>query len=142
MNRRAMSVTETVVAVLVLGVASGLVLRFAVQIKEGLQQRELSSRLTWELLNAREQIGSWSVKELTESRIAELPFSDDLSMQVSDLRWEVELSEIDSPVDAKQVDLSLCCRYGGQEIKPRQLTFWVLAKPEQSTPTAQEKLDE
>ena len=142
MNRRAMSVTETVVAVLVLGVASGLVLRFAVQIKGGLQQRELSSRLTWELLNAREQIGSWSVKEVTESRIAELPISDGLWQQVSDLRWEAELREIDSPVDAKQVGLSLCCRYGGQVIKPRQLTFWVLEKRGQSTPTSQKKLDE
>ncbi len=142
MNRRAISVTETVVAVLVLGVASGLVLRFAVQIKGGLQQRELSSRLTCELLNAREQIGSWSAKEVTESRIAELPISEDLSKRVSDLRWEAELREIDSPVDAKQVDLSLCCRYGGQVIKPRQLTFWVLEKRVQSTPTSQEQLDE
>ena len=142
MNRKAISVTETVVAVLVLGVACGVVMRFAVQIKQGLQQRELSSRLTWELINAREQIGSWSANEITESRIAELQLSEDLTKQVSNLRWDVEVSKVDSPAPAKRVDLSLRCQLRGQEIKPTQLTFWVVAKTAQTTSASQEKLDE
>ncbi|MEM7473629.1 MAG: hypothetical protein AAF483_01415 [Planctomycetota bacterium] len=128
-SRSGISVTETVIAALLLSAALGAVLRFAVSAKSGLRNQELRTRLEWELVNAREKIGAWPEDKITEEAIATLPVSGALTRKLQELQWSAKITSIKSPVEALQVDLALHYEVQGRFAEPRSLSFWV---PKQS----------
>ena len=67
---------EVLVAVALLTAAVVGVGRFMTAANTGLRHRELSARLEWELVNARERIGSWHPADVTKQSIERLPFSE------------------------------------------------------------------
>lgn len=128
------SVVELLVALALLGTVALGVGQLTVRTKEGLRNRELSSRLNWELKNARETIGAWPVSEITVEKIQQMPISLSLASQLEDLGWEASIEAISQPVDALQVTLTLRCRIDEQAARPVSLTFWVDASQESPAP--------
>lgn len=123
--QRGTSTVEVIVALAVLATAVVGIGRFASTTNRGLRERQLSSRIGWELTNAREQIGAWVPEMITPSRIENLPFSSGLSDQLQDLQWQAEVAPITAPADALQVILTLRCTFQGQTARPASLVFWV-----------------
>ena len=97
---------------------------------DGLRDRALSNRLDWELVNAREKIGTWELTQITSENIEQLPFSEALAAQVSKLHWEANVTRIAQPAAALQIQLSLHCTIHEQPTRPVSLTFWVEAGEE------------
>lgn len=122
---RGTSIAEVIVAIALLGTATAAIGRFAVMTKQGLHQRELGTRLSAELLNARERIGSWQPEQLTGQHIEELPFSAELVEQIDDLKWRAIVEPVEEPVRALRVTLKLECSLHGQTAQPQAITFWV-----------------
>ncbi len=123
--RSAATSVETIVATVVLGIAVVVVGKFSFHTHQGLQQRDLSTHIRWEIANARETIGSWSAENITSQRIEGLPISSVIQTQLTDARWQVSLTDITEPVAAMRVQLALVGEYRGQTIRPSQLVFWV-----------------
>ncbi|MCA9157522.1 MAG: hypothetical protein KDA51_20340 [Planctomycetales bacterium] len=124
-RRYGTSMAEVIVAIALLGTATVAIGRFAVMTKQGLRERELGTRLSNELLNARERIGAWPLEQITAEHIEELPFSKSLAEQVDDLKWRTIVESISEPVNALRVTLKLECSLHGQTAHPQALTFWV-----------------
>ncbi|MCC7337984.1 MAG: hypothetical protein IT422_23080 [Pirellulaceae bacterium] len=116
---------EVIVAIALLGTATVAIGRFAVTTKQGLRERELATRLSNELLNARERIGSWPQEQLAAEHIEAIPFSKSLTEQVDDLKWRAIVDPVAEPVSALRVTLKLECSLHGQTAQPQTLTFWV-----------------
>jgi hypothetical protein len=124
-RRTATTTMEVVVAIALLAVAATLVGRFVGQVKQGLRDRELTARFEWELLNARERIGSWTADRITLERIQQLPISDALASRLKNARLAAAVQNIETPLPALQVTLGLEGELNGQAIQPAVLTFWV-----------------
>jgi predicted lysophospholipase L1 biosynthesis ABC-type transport system permease subunit len=124
-RRAGVSTVEVLVAIALLTAAVVAVGRFAVSANSGLRHRELSARLDWELVNARERIGSWNLAEVTKQRIESLPFSDALAPTFANPRWVAEVKQIEQPARAIQVTLQMHCLFAGQPAIPEKLTFWL-----------------
>ena len=123
--RNGASLAEVLVAIALLGMATVAIGRFAVMTKQGLRQRELGTRLSTELLNARERIGSWPQEQLTVEQIGAIPFSAELAEQVDDLKWRAIVEAVEEPTRALRVTLKLECTLQGQSAQPQAITFWV-----------------
>lgn len=124
-HRRGYTVVEVLIAVVLLGLTVVMTARFVSSLNQGLRDRELQSRLAWEIENAREQIGSWPPAEITSERIAELKVSEAVQRRCQNAFWAAELSKIESPGTALQIALTLRCTMHGQAVEPQKLTFWV-----------------
>jgi hypothetical protein len=120
---------ELIVAMAVLATAMVGVGQFATNTGRGLSQRELSSRIGWELANAREQIGCWKPEDIAIDRIERLPFSESLKNSLDDLRWQAHVESIAEPAHAIRVALTLHCTHHDQPAQPASLVFWVAAPP-------------
>jgi hypothetical protein len=116
---------EVLVAVALLAAAVVGVGRFMTAANAGLRNRELSARMEWELVNARERIGSWQPADVAKQNIERLPFSEALTRSLEEPRWEAEVTRIEQPARAIQVTLQLHCVLAGQPAVPERLTFWL-----------------
>jgi hypothetical protein len=123
--RRGTSTLEVVVAIALLAAATTLVGGFVHQVKAGLRDRELSSRCNWELMNARERIGSWPVGQITLEQIQQISISKSLTDRVASAHLAATIQQIEKPVPAKQVTLAIECELDGQTVQPSVVTFWV-----------------
>lgn len=124
-ERRATSTLEVVVGIALLAAATTLVGGFVHQVKAGLRARELSARCDWELLNARERIGSWPVGQITLEQIQQIPISKSLTDRVASAHLSAAIQQIEKPMPATQVTLAIECELEGQTVQPSVLTFWV-----------------
>ncbi len=131
---RGTSTAELLVAMAILATAMVGVGQFASNTGSGLSQRELSTRIGWELANAREQIGSWKPENINVQQIENLPFSDSLKYNLDDLRWQAKVETLTEPARAIRVALTLHCTLHGQSAQPASLVFWV-AVPSPKTET-------
>lgn len=124
------SIAEVIVAIALLGTATVGLGRFAGLTRQGLQQRELSTRLSAELLNARERIGSWPLDRVTVEQIEQIPFSAALSQDsAADLtqrRWRASVEPISEPLSALRVTLHLQYTLHGHLAEPQAITFWIV----------------
>ncbi|MCA9131616.1 MAG: hypothetical protein KDA45_00605 [Planctomycetales bacterium] len=131
-----MSTLEVIVALTLLGTAAIGVGRFAASAADGLRARQLSSRIAWELTNARERIGSWRASEVTAERIESIPFSPTLASHLEAPRWQASVQRIEVPTPAIRVTLALHCLLEQQQATPDQLIFW-MADDNDNTETGQ-----
>ncbi len=104
--------------------------RFVQSVRDGLLDRELSTRLAWEISNARQRIGSWDPADVTQQRIEQIPISKALRSRLNQPRWRATVEAIDEPAQALRVTLGLRCQIQGQAAEPEVLTFWVDASEE------------
>ena len=116
---------EVIVAIALLGAAASLVGQFVTQVQRGLRDRELNVRCDWELLNARERIGSWSSEQVTKERIESIEISGPLRKRLESPKFSASVTRMDHPIVAQQVTIGLEAVYNGQVIRPSVLTFWV-----------------
>lgn len=124
-KRAGVSTVEILVATALLATAITGIGRLAHATQQGLHDRELATRLHWEIGNAREQIGSWGVEGITVARIEALPFSPALTKQLDGLRWHADVQSISEPATALQVSLAIQCLVNSQAAQPAKLTFWI-----------------
>lgn len=75
------------------------------------------------VLNMRREIGTWPIDKITVANIEKLP-PDELA-GLPDARWLAVVSEIESPVNGKQVTLALQWKLGATSATSPGLTFWV-----------------
>lgn len=148
-TRNGKSVVETIVALFVLGVLIAAVGQFSNHIRTGLADRRLSQAIQWELENARELIGTWSIEQITSDKIAQLPISQTLSEQLTTPRWLATVESIaiapqqqgttaDSMVlKGVNVSLRLEAEYRGQTIKPAELVFWIFDSTSTASSTSE-----
>lgn len=160
---------ESVIVLILLVVIFASIGKFAAHVNQGIQRRWLALQLQWELNNAREIIGSWAVPEVTQSRIEKLGVSAELAELLENPRWSatvqpqlLAVGSIDnqtglpSPAPAAQsapsrsvtvpataVRLQLQAGFLGQQIKPVELVFWLLAEEnvQQATSSADSTTD-
>lgn len=135
--RKGFSTIETLVALALLGMLMLLVGKFATHVRGGLEQRRLAKVLQWELENGREIVGSWPVDQISQERIAHLPFSALVQSELDDLEWysEVRAAPLELPnhqtndmsVPALQIRLGLRGTYQEQQLRSNELSFWVLS---------------
>ena len=119
---------EAIISLAVLAVAVAVVGKLSGSMTQGIHERETSWRLSLELTNLRETVGSWRFSEVTVDKIQAIPISPWLSERVDDPRWKVEVTEETELIKAKRVRVALQCEIQGQLATPDALTFWV---PEQ-----------
>ena len=124
---------EVLVAISLLAVATALVGGFVHQVQAGLRDRELSTRCDWELMNARERIGSWQTDQISLEKIQQIPISDSLSSHVNNAHLIASIKNIEKPVPATQITLAIECELKGQTVQPSILTFWVPTMDEKNT---------
>lgn len=124
-TRRAFSVLEAIIAMVLLTAATGVVGRFMFEVQKGLQERELASCFTREVENATERIRSWNTSEVTVMQIESMPFSDVISSRVEEPRWRAKVTPIANPIDALEVEIRIECRLYEQLATPERLTFWI-----------------
>lgn len=141
---RGYTITETVIALAILGFVITGIGQFASYINTGIDDLRLSKLIRWEIENTRERIGTWPVERITAENIDQLPISARLSEELLDAKWKSSVapanfslsagssSSADSNADAtrltvpaKTVTLQLHAQYKGQAISPAELTFWV-----------------
>lgn len=130
LSRRASITTEAVMSIIILAAATAVVSRFAATFYSGLNDRQLAAQVGVEISNARELIGSWPLRKVTEENIAALQVEGLLSERLENARWEAEIVDIEEPLPLRQVTLNLVCEYEGQQATPETLTFWVRIDPD------------
>jgi hypothetical protein len=116
---------EVLVAISLLAAATTLVGGFTHQVRSGLRNRELSTRCDWELMNARERIGSWPAEKINLEQIQQLPLSDSLATRANNVYLTAAIRRVEKPLPAMQVTLAIECDVNGQTVQPSNLTFWV-----------------
>ena len=124
-QRSGVSSIEILVATALLATVITGIGRLAHTTHQGLRDRELAARLHWEIVNAREQVGTWAADQITAARIEALPFSPALTTQLDGLRWQAQVHTITEPATALQVTLAIHCMVESQAAEPATLTFWV-----------------
>ncbi len=141
---RGYTVTETVIALVILGFVITGIGQFASYINTGINDLRLSKQIRWEIENAREVIGTWPVERVTTDNIDQLPISSRIAEELSDAKWKSSVAPASfslsagsstssgsiadgtsMTVAAKTVTLQLQAQYKGQSISPVELTFWV-----------------
>ncbi|MFK7738212.1 MAG: hypothetical protein AB8B50_19445 [Pirellulaceae bacterium] len=140
--RLGVTTTEAIISALLLGLTVAAAGKFASMTHEGLRERELSARIDWELVNARERIGSWSPTEVTEPNVESVAFSAHLKEHFDELAWQAEVEKVETPLAALQVRLSLTATRKSQAIRPADLTFWVPLKDPAKRSPAESQQDE
>jgi len=118
---------EVLVAIALLAAATTMVGGFVHQVKAGLRDRELSTRCDWELMNARERIGSWRVEQITLQKIQQISIAESLIAHIANAHLSAAIQKIEKPQPAIQITLAIECELDGQTIQPSVLTFWVLS---------------
>lgn len=125
-RRQAFSAMELIVSIALLTSALVAVSQFVSHAGRAQHNQELSARLQWEIINARETIGSWHPAQVTPERIVELPVSEQLKEHISGLRWETRVATVRHPLPALRINLQLQGEHLGQAIAPERLTFWIV----------------
>ncbi len=74
---------EMLVAISLLAFAVTAMGQFVSQVSSGLRDRELSARIGWEIMNARERIGSWPIDDITVEQIEQLQVSEPLAKSLT-----------------------------------------------------------
>ena len=128
--RQGVTTLEVVVATILLAVAISGLGTFSASMHDGLQNRELSARIAWEVANAREQIGCWNFEEVRQAKIEALPVSAALAKRMEQTRWVASVDPILTPIDGLRVQLALHGVLNQQPVVPRELTFWI-PRPEE-----------
>ncbi len=116
---------EMLVAVSLLAFAVTAMGQFVSQVNSGLRDRELSARLGWEIMNARELIGTWPIEDITVEQIEKLLVSEPLAKSLTDAKFKALVVPVDEPLAAIRVTLALECKLAGQLAQPAVLTFWI-----------------
>ncbi len=126
-TRRGFSAAEAITGIVVMSLAIVILGRFAAGVSRGLSERELATRIGWQTESARAELGTWSYEDITAENIAQRLGLSDSSLvdKLQSPKWTASVEEIEQPILAKRVHLSLACVYNAQAVTPSELTFWV-----------------
>ncbi len=121
------TIAECILAFAILLPLAALVSKIGLQAKQSLQESVLTAHVNRDLINAREEIGAWRFDDVTVANIQSLPHNEAPDAQDGPREWLTIVEEVQVPVPAKRVNLSLLWRpprsSSSHEVGP--LTFWV-----------------
>lgn len=132
-RRQGFTITETLIATLLLGITIAIIGTFSSTLARGLRDRELSARIGSEITSLREVIGSWKTEEITVENIEAIPVVKAIGKRMANARWQAQVAQIEEPIEGLAVTISLVAEYEGQAIQPEKLRFWVAKSATEST---------
>ncbi|MEM8734499.1 MAG: hypothetical protein AAGG44_09775 [Planctomycetota bacterium] len=135
--RLGVTTTEALISAIILAITVSMLSSFAVTTRQGLEDRELSARIDWELVNLRERIGTWEPGQITVAAIEAIPVSKVLGERFEESRFTADIKDIGTPIASKQITLAIECKRKGQQIRPAELTFWVKQVADTEKPAAE-----
>lgn len=128
-HRKAVSVTELLVAMGLLAVLTSAIGQYVVYVNKAIRSRELFRTIHWELDSARELIGSWHPVEVSFQRIASIPFSQRLHERLQEPAWSIQIepAQFQGANDdgIRNVRLAISGIYLEQKVQPIELSFWI-----------------
>ncbi len=141
--RRGTTVTETLVAIVLLSTAAIGVSKMFGQTRDSLRTMEFASLCSWELENAKAIIHSWPTDQVTAAKIEAMPISPAIIKQAADARWQTTVVTIQEPIQAIQVTIAInAARFEQPAANIAKLTFWLPAERSSVQTMAEENVAE
>ena len=124
------TVAECLVAIAMLLPIAILVSKIGLQTERSSRESVLASHALRDLINAREQIGSWPYENVSVARIQSISIPENLAFEASSREWLVSVEEVSEPISAKTISLSMQWTPVRSEFPTEvgPITFWV-SKP-------------
>ncbi len=124
------TIAECLVAFAMLVPVAILVTKVALQTEQASRESVLASHGLRDLMNAREEIGSWEYSRVSSESIQSIPILESPEFGPTSRSLQAVVEEVDAPFASKRISLSLHWSNNGQgnttEFGP--ITFWI-AKP-------------
>lgn len=126
-TRSAHTIAECLVAFAMLLPIAVLVGKIGLQTEQASRESALASHAFRDLINAREEIGSWAFNDISQSTIESIPFQKSTEFHEDSRRWVTSIEEETEPIQAMRISLSLQWTSGRSEIPAEvgPITFWV-----------------
>ena len=123
--RRGTTVMELLIGCAILSVATMTTSMFHTRISVIANSIKVTALARDALLNAREEIGTWTVGEVTQERVDSLRISDELEKVLPQAEWIVRIDEVEAPVAGLRIFLDLNWIEEGQARSASGITFWL-----------------
>ena len=121
------TVAECLVAIVMLVPIAILVSKIGLQTERSSRETVLAANALRDLVNAREQVGSWEYEDVSLASIQSINIPENPAFEDSRREWLVGIEEVNEPISAKRVSMSLqwtpVRSEFPMEIGP--ITFWV-----------------
>ncbi len=132
---------EITVVFVVLTLAIGGLGKFASVVGKLKRESTIAQHLQWDLISARETIGSWNIEDITADAIHSLAISSVVANHFYNARWNADIehtpaSEVGPDIRSIRVHLFMTGELAGQPIEPASLVFWVVERQEGSASDA------
>ena len=122
------TIAECLVAFAMLVPVAILVTKVALQTERTSRDSVLASHGLRELMNAREEIGSWEYSRVSSESIQSIPILESPEFGPSSRSLQAVIEEVDAPIASKRISLSLHWSNNGEgnttEVGP--ITFWIV----------------
>ena len=121
------TVTECLVAIAMLVPIAILVSKIGLQTERSSRETVLAADALRDLINAREQVGSWAYEDVSIASIQSITIPENQAFDDSRREWLVNIEEVNEPIFAKRVSMSLQWTPVRSEFPTEigPITFWV-----------------
>ena len=121
------TVAECLVAIAMLVPIAILVSKIGLQTERSSRQTVLAADTLRDLVNAREQVGSWAYEDVSPASIQSITIPENPAFDDSRREWLVSIEEVNEPISAKRVSMSLQWTPVRSEFPTEigPITFWV-----------------
>lgn len=121
------TIAECLVAISMLMPIAILVSKIGLQTERSSRETVLAADALRDLVNAREQVGAWAYDDISLTSIPSIAIPENPAFVASGRKWLVNIEEVNEPISAKRVSMSLQWTPVHSEF-PTQvgpITFWV-----------------
>ena len=121
------TVAECLVAIAMLVPIGILVSKIGLQTERSSRETVLAADALRDLINAREQVGSWAYEDVSIASIQSITIPENQAFDDSRREWLVNIEEVNEPIFAKRVSMSLQWTPVRSEFPTEigPITFWV-----------------
>ncbi len=121
------SVAECLVAIAMLMPIAILVSKIGLQTERSSRETVLAANALRDLVNAREQVGSWAYEDVSLASVQSITIPENPAFDASRREWLVSVEEVNEPISAKRVSMSLQWTPVRSEFPTEigPITFWV-----------------
>ena len=104
-----------------------LVSKIGLQTERSSRETVLAADALRDLINAREQVGSWAYEDVSLASIQSIAIPENPAFDDSRREWLVSIEEVNEPISAKRVSMSLQWTPVRSEFPTEigPITFWV-----------------
>ncbi|MCY2983325.1 MAG: hypothetical protein NTY15_06755 [Planctomycetota bacterium] len=122
------TIAECLMAFAMLVPIAILVTKVALQTEQASRDSALASHGLRELMNAREEIGSWEYSRVSFESIQSIPILESPEFGPLSRSLQAVIEEVEAPIASKRVSLSLHWSNNGQDntMEVGPITFWII----------------